>query len=95
MSEDKEYSLVCFAVIVDKAGTVYEGKSQHIRLPKAVSDKVNQGEQFGAAIREYENSVSKESDPELFEIVQELISREKSFSSAIKSAYAEYASKIS
>lgn len=83
------YYLVCAASIIDKDGNKYIGISKKIPLPKIVSGKVKEGEQFGIVIREFEATLEESESQELKDLVKELISREQSFTEAIKIALAK------
>lgn len=77
----KGYFLVSFACLLDKKGKQYIGEGEKIRLPKTVSQKIKQGEWFGKVIREYAQEHN---------LNQNLITREKPFSQAIKEAFKKY-----
>jgi len=78
---DSVYNLVCVAAVFYKNKT-YIGISNKIKLPKSVSDDIKTGKEFGKVIREYKSTNDKES-----EIIEELITRKKSFLEALNGAY--------
>lgn len=89
--DDKNYFLVCVATFCDSSGQIYIGVSSKIQLPKEVSARVGRGESFGGAIREYREKYS--GDEMIKQLVDELITRKKSFEEAVRNAYCTYANK--
>jgi non-canonical (house-cleaning) NTP pyrophosphatase len=79
------FYLVCVAALIDCSGNVYVGISRKLPLPKEVSNEIENGKQFGEAIREFMKN-TKETSPSFIEHIQELIDRKKSFSEALNSA---------
>ncbi|MDR3582176.1 MAG: DUF84 family protein [Candidatus Pacebacteria bacterium] len=84
------YYLVCVASIFTPDKRLFTGVSKKVSLPRAVSEGVDRGEEFGVAIREFEKNDSVE---DVKELVQELISREKGFIEALDSAFFQYKNK--
>ncbi len=74
---DGLYHLTCAVTILDKSGKEKTILSSPIPLPEVVSNKVKNGKAFGAAIREYAKNNNSD-------LVQELITRRKSFLSALE-----------
>jgi inosine/xanthosine triphosphatase len=70
--------LICATVIVDKLDKEYLGVSKKMALPKEVSKKIDNGAQFGQVIREFKG------------VDTQLITREKSFSQALKKAFSVF-----
>ncbi len=83
------YYLVCVAALIDCAGNVYVGISRKLPLPKEVSNKVENGKQFGEVIRKFMKD-AKETSPSFIEHIQELIDRKNSFSEALNNALLIY-----
>lgn len=71
---DKFY-LLCAATIYD--GNFYRGVSREILLPTVVSQKIAAGAEFGVEIRKYQPKTKEKA------LVNELISREQPFKTAI------------
>ena len=87
---DNGMSLICICSVVNKDGKVVSAKSKKIPLPAAVSLEIRRGGQFGQKIREYKSRVvGKTSDKEI-EQIDGLITREYSFTEAIKKALKSY-----
>lgn len=83
------YHLVCVVALVNQGGDVYMGISNKLPLPKDVSVRIENGEQFGMAIREFMKNIQNNSSNnsiQLIEHIQELIDRKKSFSIALNMA---------
>lgn len=83
------YYLVCVVALVDPKGDIYMGISNKLPLPKEVSGRIEKGEQFGVAIREFMKNIqnnSSNNSTQLIEHIQELIDRKKSFSMALNTA---------
>ena len=78
---DSVYNLVCVVAIFYN-NKIYIGISNKIKLPQSVSDDIKKGKEFGKVIREYKNVNEKE-----FEMIEELITRKKSFLEALDRAY--------
>jgi non-canonical (house-cleaning) NTP pyrophosphatase len=83
------YYLVCVAALIDRSSNVYLGISNKLPLPKEVSNKIENGKQFGKIIREFRDK-TKETAPSFIEYIQELIDRKKSFSEALTTALFAY-----
>jgi len=83
------YYLVCVVALIDHFGNIYLGISNKLPLPKEVSNEIENGKQFGEAIREFMKN-TKETAPSFVEHIQELIDRKKSFSKALNSALLTY-----
>ena len=82
---DNLWYLVCAVVLVDRLGKKYLGISEKLALPKEVSLKINRGAQFGQVIRQTEPTP----------LVRQLITREKSFTQAMKRACLAFLSRQS
>lgn len=87
---DNSYHLVCCACIYLKDNSVFFGISQYAPLPKIVSVKVEEGNQFGDSIREYYEEVKKECDDGLVGYIDSLISREPYFRQALEIALLQF-----
>jgi len=85
------YFLVCGTAIVDNTQKAYIGVGGQLELPKEVSDRISNNEQFGEAIREYE--AKNKTDQNVAPLVESIISREASFIQAINNAYLSYKNK--
>lgn len=83
------YYLVCVSAIVDKNDNIYLGISDKLPLPKEVSDKISNGEQFGEAVRDFMKSAENKS-PDFISHIEELINRKRSFSLALNSSFSKY-----
>lgn len=84
---DDVYHLICSVALYDgrHAHTYYMGYSDPIALPQEVSTQVQNGAQFGEAIRQYADSqVAMPNEQK--ELLREIISREKSFTKCIQRA---------
>lgn len=79
---DNLYHLICVACYYD-GSNLYIGTSHPLPLPEEVSSAVKNGQQFGEIIRDYVNHKSASDD------LSELISRRKSFASAIHDAFSK------
>ncbi|MCJ7805301.1 inosine/xanthosine triphosphatase [Patescibacteria group bacterium] len=86
--KDSGFFLVCAAAIYDKSGGIYLGTSRKIKLPKEVSEKIEEGAFFGTVIREYRKKVRK--NKALFNLSDQLITRNVPFSEAIRNAYKSF-----
>jgi len=86
------YNLVCAVSIVDKENRVYTGISKKISLPKKVSERIKNGEQFGVVIREFEKELIDKNE-EVSNVIQELIERKQSFFEAFAYALFQYNNK--
>ena len=84
------YNLVCVVSVVDNKGRIYVGVSKKLPLPRFVSVEIENGKQFGDVIREYESSISDKQLAKITKLVQELISRQESFTEAVLSAYMQF-----
>lgn len=83
------YYLVCIVSIADKNNKIFTGVSKKTPLPKNVSLRVENGDQFGEVIRAFEKEIGS-GNADITELVVELISRTKSFSEAFEFALLEY-----
>jgi len=81
MKNKQIHYLICVACIYD-GQNYYLGASEPLPLPKKVSEAIDDGGEFGEHIRIYANSQDNLQD----EIV-ELVSRKKSFQTAIDEAF--------
>lgn len=86
---NKGYFLVCAAALYDR-NNVYVGVSSKLQLPQEVSIGIEKGQQFGDLIRKY--SEEHDNDIDMNVILNELISRRKSFAEALTNAYLTYIS---
>lgn len=75
------YHLVTYACLLDSKENEFIGSGTEIALPQAVTQRVEKGELFGQAIREYAKSHA---------IDENLVSREVPFTQAIQNAYVNY-----
>lgn len=75
--------LICATSIYD-GSNFFSHISKPLTLPESVSKKIEKGAEFGVEIRNYKPN-EKETD-----LVNELISREKSFMNALRGAIDEY-----
>ena len=82
--------LICVVSIVDSSGNVFTGESGRLPLPKDVSDNVLKGEQFGSAIRDFQKNLGSDVPPEIYELIEELIARKKSFLEALQIALIKF-----
>ncbi len=87
---DGIYYLVCVTAIYTKDGSYYLGISSKLPLPKDVSEKIDKGEEFGVLVREYQQTLSKDSD--LYFLVEKLIDRKDLFKESIQNALLIYKS---
>jgi non-canonical (house-cleaning) NTP pyrophosphatase len=87
---DNTYSLLCVAVITDNSGVDVVGMSDTLPLPQYVSDQIANGKEFGVLIREFQESLVDNTDDNIKNWTDELISRRSSFLMAIGSAYIQY-----
>lgn len=85
------YFLVCVAVIIDKEDRKYIGISSKFALPKKVSARIKQGEQFGRAIREFEKD--NQDNKDILPVISYLIRRDVAFKEAITNGYQIYKNK--
>lgn len=81
------YNLVCVCAIYTE-GKSFLGVTGFIPLPKDTSIKVDNKEEFGVAIREYE--LKEQLDAKMKKLVTRLISRETDFISAIALALIQF-----
>jgi non-canonical (house-cleaning) NTP pyrophosphatase len=77
------YELICIAVMHTAPQNTHVGVSTRRPLPKSVSDEIRNGGQFGEYIRSYYNQEKYLTEGFSIEDIEELISREKSFSEAV------------
>ena len=80
------YYLICVAVMIDSQGKKFIGMSSELPLPKKVSDQIDDGDQFGDAIRVFRKENSDKSKI-LVNHLDELIERKKSFTEALRTAF--------
>lgn len=92
VSINDNFNLVCAVSIINKNRNIFTGISRKIPLPQKVSERVQNGEQFGIVIREFEREVSGQ-DNATQDLVKELINRTKSFSEASEKALMKYENK--
>jgi len=85
------YFLVCGAAIVDSNQKTYIGLGGQLELPKEVSNRIKNNEQFGEVIREYK--AKNKTDQNASHLIDSLISREEPFIQAINNAYLSYKNK--
>jgi len=88
---EDNYFLVCVAIIMDNEGRKYIGLSSKLSLPKEVSERVKQGEQFGQVIREFGKDNRKNRD--ILPVITSLIKRDVAFKEAITNSYLIYKNK--
>lgn len=86
---NNDFNLVCVASIIDKGGQIYTGVSEKTPLPREISDKIKNGEEFGVLIREFEKTIEDSNDT-VKDLVSELINRTQSFSEAFENALMQY-----
>lgn len=83
VQEGRDVYMICVSVVCTRKGDCYIGESDMIEIPDVVGREIKQGKQFGRLIREYFRKHKNEK-------VKELVSREKSFSEALKQAWRKY-----
>lgn len=81
---------MCVVSLVDDKGRVHVGISKKLPLPKSVSVEIENGKQFGDAIREYETVIAGKEMVKVSKLIQELISRQESFTEAVLSAHLQF-----
>lgn len=84
------YHLICVVSLFDQDGNIHLGISGKLPLPREVSERIVRGEQFGIAIREFQKNMNEKYPPDIYELVEELITRKKSFSEALAIALLKY-----
>jgi len=88
---DSHYFLVCAAVILDRENKKYVGVSSKLCLPKAASERIKEGNQFGLVIRDFEREHYE--DKNILLIIKKLIKRDIAFREAIINSYQIYRNK--
>jgi len=78
------FYLFCAAAIINREENFFLGVSKELPLPQEVSWQIEEKKEFGVVIRDYASKKGKDKD------VEELISREKSFSRALQQALDQY-----
>lgn len=86
------YHLVCIVSIIDRDQNIYTGISEKTPLPKEVSDRIKNNEEFGIVIRDFEKKYQN-LNTKISELISELISRNKSFSEALQKSFIQYGNK--
>jgi len=80
---------VCVASIVDKEGQIYTGVSGKTPLPREITEKIKDGEEFGALIKDFETNIVNPNE-DMKSLIAELVKRTQSFSDAFDSALMQY-----
>lgn len=83
------FNLVCAASIVDKEGQIYTGVSGKTPLPRELTEKIKDGEEFGTLIKDFETNMVNPSE-DMKCLITELVNRTQSFSDAFDSALMQY-----
>ena len=78
------FYLFCAVAIINREENFFLGVNKELPLPQEVSWQIEEKKEFGVVIRDYASKKGKDKD------VEELISREKSFSRALQQALDQY-----